>query len=287
MTIASVPGARIGPPAASVYALEPSGVATTTPSPPKRTKSWSSTQIETATWPAPSRTMTRSLSARCGRPGARPPGGQPARRASRRRGRGRARRRAPSALVAVSAPRLPQATPSTGLLAGAATRRAASVVPSPPSATTRSQSAASPAGATSRSCPGVRTCTTSTPCARGPVATASSAPSIGRRGCTTRPMRSIRVHGTPAGDAVHTVTARENQANSCRDRAFQHVAAARQAARDGGTAPSERDASSAARQGDWQAGHPPPCAGTSARWRVRCGPSSTKPHGPGGRRGPP
>ena len=35
-TIPAAPGASTGPPAASVYALEPSGVATTMPSPAKR-----------------------------------------------------------------------------------------------------------------------------------------------------------------------------------------------------------------------------------------------------------
>ena len=62
-TMPSAPGASIGPPAASVYALDPSGVPITKPSPAKRLKSSSSTRTETLTCPAPWRTTTRSLTA--------------------------------------------------------------------------------------------------------------------------------------------------------------------------------------------------------------------------------
>ena len=89
-----------------------------------------------------------------------------------------------SAVTAVSAPRLPHATPSTGRCTGAAARSAASVVPSPPSATTRSEPSASPRGATSCSCPGEGSCTSAAPW--------SSAHS--RRVASARPSRRRGMH---------------------------------------------------------------------------------------------
>src|SRR5436190_11838682 len=98
----------------------------------------------------------------------------------------------PSAITALSAPRLPHATPSTGVACSAAARRAVSTVPSPPTATTRSHALTSPSGATIRIAPRAGTWTTSI--SRAPahsVSVASDLP-ISRLGWTTRPMRFTR-----------------------------------------------------------------------------------------------
>src|SRR2546423_704931 len=93
------------------------------------------------------------------------------------------------AVTALSAPRLPQATPSTGVPAGAAARRAVSTVPSPPIATTRSHTLTSPNGATTRAESRAASCTMSTPrCAAHSVSADSGSP-ISRLGCTTSPIR--------------------------------------------------------------------------------------------------
>ena len=69
---------------------------------------------------------------------------------------------------------LPQAMPSTGRAAGAPWCRAASVVPSPPAATSRSQLEGSIAAASSRVWPATRTCPISTSCAAAQEAISSS-----------------------------------------------------------------------------------------------------------------
>ena len=69
-----------------------------------------------------------------------------------------------------------------GRPARAAACRAASAVPSPPTAMTMSQSEASPNSATSRSWPSTLTCTISTPRPAAQSRAMSSAPSMARRG---------------------------------------------------------------------------------------------------------
>src|SRR5436853_6746058 len=100
--------------------------------------------------------------------------------------------RVPPAVTALSAPRLPHATPSTGVAWSTAARKAVSTVPSPPMATTRSQALTSPSGATIRIAPRARSWTTSTPRSAAHSLSVASGPSISLVGCTTRPMRFTR-----------------------------------------------------------------------------------------------
>ncbi len=96
-----------------------------------------------------------------------------------------------SAATAVSAPRLPHETPSTGAPTGAAARSAERTVPSPPSDTTRSPGASSPSGATRRSDLADDRAVAAAPrrCSSAHARNAVSAPSIGRVGCTTSARR--------------------------------------------------------------------------------------------------
>src|SRR3954454_2171182 len=206
ITRPSLRSARIGPPAASVYALEPAGVATMTPSPAYRTKSWSSTWISTITWLAPRRTTTRSLIATRPRPPS-PVMCRPGRRRARQRPAAIASSASSrsSAATAVSAPRLPHATPSTGRPTLAASWSACSVVPSPPTPSTTSHDATSPGSATTRSWPETSICTTSAPLASAHARAASRAVSILRFGWTTSPRRWRRIAG--AGSAAGGVVA--------------------------------------------------------------------------------
>src|SRR4051794_27823189 len=91
--------------------------------------------------------------------------------------------------VAVSAPRLPHATPSTGVPVVAAARRAVRTVPSPPSATARSHGPLSPSAATCRSPGGSSSWTTSTSCASAQSRSVRRASSSGRLGWMTSARR--------------------------------------------------------------------------------------------------
>src|ERR1700704_3403093 len=82
---------------------------------------------------------------------------------------------------------LPHAPPSTGREAGAAACRAASVVPSPPTASSRSQDATSTVSAIRRGCPAIGIWPTSAPCCDAQSRIARSGPSMLRRGWPTSP----------------------------------------------------------------------------------------------------
>src|SRR5712692_7350152 len=92
---------------------------------------------------------------------------------------------------------LPHATPSTGREAGAAACRAARVVPSPPTASSRSQDDTSTVSAIRRGCPGIAIWPTSTPCWDAQSRIARSGASMLRRGWTTSPSRLILLCTVP------------------------------------------------------------------------------------------
>ena len=114
-TKALVPGASSGPPADRPYALEPSGVLTTQPSPATRAYSVPSTSTRTRIWPSPARTTTMSLTAATGSPCSRTPSSAGSDRGVQSPAVKRSSARCNSlGETLVSTPRLPQATPSTG-----------------------------------------------------------------------------------------------------------------------------------------------------------------------------
>src|SRR5919106_7034714 len=180
----------MGPPAAIVYALDPSGVATTRPSPAVRAYSSSSTLIAVITCPVPSRIAAKSLIANRGP-------ADPAAISSAGRDRvvqfpavtysSAAERPLPG--TDVSPPILPHATPSTGREAGAAACRAVRAVPSPPTASTRSHEETSMGSATRRACPGIGTWPSATPCFSAQARVVARAVSRSRLGWTTSATR--------------------------------------------------------------------------------------------------
>ena len=168
------------------------------PSPATLAYSTPSTSTATMTCPGPSRITTRSLMATVPsappQPTSRPGTGTgvhlPAATWSRASGRR-------SAVTDISTPMLPQATPSTGRELGAAACSAARAVPSPPRASSRSQSGASAGSATRRVWPATTTWPTATPCAEAQAAISSSGRSIRRVGWTTTPSRRMAPLSSP------------------------------------------------------------------------------------------
>ena len=158
-----------------------------------RANSDPSTDADSRTCPPLARTTATSFSANSGSPLSRATD-----RAGNRRGRHwpwlyrSSERIRSSTVMLASAPRLPQATPSTGRPETAPARRAASVVPSPPIETIRSTSAISPFLAIGRCGYAVATWTTSIPCCSVHSRIRRTGSSTFRVGWTRTPMRSGR-----------------------------------------------------------------------------------------------